>query len=182
MSEAAARGDGGEMEEELGDAVSQFGTFMHNIESKLHTMMEKSYRAPADAREHFQAFAAAINWNQTWIRCLLGFHVLNFIFFIVTRNNADVQAAQFVFICLVVMFSERINTYCSLNYKDFSDQNYFDSRGAFIGLMFSGPMLLVCMFQLFNFLRLAGSALIKAKRMELASKRKPKTKSANKTD
>lgn len=161
--EAEDGGDGG---------GSDFGTFMHNLESQVLSMMEKSYRAPRDAREHFAAFTAAINWEQPWIRGLLAFHVLNLLFFIVTRNSIDWQTGQFVFICLVVMFSERINSYCSDNFASFSDQNYFDAKGAFMGLMFSGPLLLVCFFQLFNFLRLASSALIRAKRLELAQKRK----------
>ena len=151
---------------------SDFGTFMHNWQSHLQTMMEKSYRAPKDASEHFAAFSAAINWGQTWIRCLLAFHVANLLFFVATRNNIDLQTAQFMVICLLVLFAERINTLCSQNYQLFADQDYFDSRGAFMGALFSGPLLLVCFFQLFNFLRLASGALIRAKRLELQHRRK----------
>lgn len=151
---------------------SDFGTFMHHMESQVMDMMKKSYRAPRDAREAFDAFTSAINWKQSWLRVLLGFHVFNFLFFVATRNNVDLQTGQFLVICVLVTMSERLNTWCSTHYAEFADQNYFDSRGAFMGMLFSGPLLLVGLFQLINMVRLAGSTLIKAKRMELAQRRK----------
>ena len=169
-------------EEEDGSNESSFGTYMHNLESQVLQMMKQSSRAPKDAWEHFQAFSAAINWKQSWLRALLGFHAFNFLFFLITRNNVDAQTGQFLTICVLVMFSERINSWCSAHHRDFADQNYFDSQGAFTGLLFSGPLLLVCLFQLLNFLRLASSALIRAKRLELAAKRKSDKEKEGKTE
>jgi hypothetical protein len=159
-------------EQEAAHDGADFGDFMKGLEAQVMDMMAKSYRAPKDAREAFDAFTAAINWKQPWIRGLMAFHVFNLVFLIVTRNNIDAQTGQFLLICVLVLFSERLNSWCSAHHADFADQDYFDSRGAFTGMLYSGPLLLVLLLQLINLLRVAGSALIKAKRLELADKRR----------
>lgn len=45
----------------------------------------------------------------------------------------------------MVYFSESINTLAATNWSSFSRQQYFDSQGLFISVMFSVPILLNCM-------------------------------------
>lgn len=45
----------------------------------------------------------------------------------------------------LVYFSETINEYAAFNWKMFSRQQYFDSKGLFISVVFSVPILLNCM-------------------------------------
>ena len=125
-----------------------FNEFMGGIEQQLKTMMMESAKAPKTAWEHWSAFSAAVDWNETWIRILLSFHVFVWLFVLVTRKNVDCQTVAFFFITVIVFMSERINSYASENWQLFSKQNYFDSHGVFMGLMVSGPLILVLLFQL----------------------------------
>jgi len=149
------------------EAEGDFSAFMSGLEDQVKQMMAKSYTAPKDASEAFAAFSAAVNWQQTWLRLLLAFHVFNFLFFVVTRNNIDAQTGQFVSIVVLVALSERLNSWCSAHWSEFADQDYFDKHGAFTGILFAGPLLLVLLFQLINLLRLSCTMLIKAKKLEL---------------
>lgn len=45
----------------------------------------------------------------------------------------------------MVYFSEQLNAYAAHNWKVFSRQQYFDSKGLFISIVFSVPILLNCM-------------------------------------
>lgn len=51
----------------------------------------------------------------------------------------------FFFTVLLVYFSESINEIASTNWHVFSRQQYFDSKGLFISVVFSMPILLNCM-------------------------------------
>ena len=147
---------------------------MGQLQSDLTKMVKESYKAPATFWEHMEAFRAAIDWEERWIQGLVGFHILLFVLFLLFRNNIDFQTAQFLLICVLVGFSERLNGFCALHWRSFSRQNYFDEHGTFASTLFSGPLLLIGFAQLINFLRLTSSALITAKRLELAAKKRPK--------
>lgn len=51
----------------------------------------------------------------------------------------------FIITVLLVYFSESINEIASTNWHVFSRQQYFDSKGLFISVVFSMPILLNCM-------------------------------------
>ncbi|KAJ1434342.1 transmembrane protein 18, partial [Ochromonadaceae sp. CCMP2298] len=117
-------------------------------------------------------FSSAIDWAETWIRCLLGLHVALFLLVLLTRNHVNAQTALFLLICLLVFAAERLNSYCAVNWPLFAKQNYFDAHGVFASTMFAGPLLIILLIQLINFLRLAATQLIKVKRMELKKTRR----------
>ncbi len=152
--------------------ADSFDDFVKTITSHYEKLIHETTKAPQGAREAFQAFTSAINWKEHWIRSLLLFHILYFIFFVNTRKNIDIQTGQFLLTCLLVMFSERLNDFGHNNWKEFSKQNYFDKRGVFMGVLYSGPLLLTGFCQLINFLFLAGQALIVAKKLEIQKKGK----------
>ena len=150
---------------------------------------------PKNLYEDYEAFTSAVNWNQNWIKAIIAFHVLNYVLFIATRNNISVQVTSFFFLMTLMVFLEYINSYCFKHWSSFSDQNYFDKNGLFIGITVATPVIILCTIQLvrvlqtliilyifikfllfqINFLVIASSLLIKAKRMELARKNnKPK--------
>lgn len=81
---------------------------------------------------------------------------------LLTRNYGNFQAVLFFVLCecntyfvtknrlvlilvLLVYFSESINEIASSNWHVFSRQQYFDSKGLFISIVFSMPILLNCM-------------------------------------
>ena len=93
------------------------------------------------------AFAAAIDWNERWIQMLIGFEVMLFIVVLVFRNSYEFQSVLFLVICLLVAFSERINTLCAEHWRLFATQNYFDVHGTFAITLFSGPLLFIGLVQ-----------------------------------
>jgi transmembrane protein 18 len=175
-----------------------FAELLEEAQSHIDYLIKETYVAPKNAMEHWAggvhfivpsltppAFSSAIDWTETWIRGLLCFHVLLFLIVIISRKNVDLQTFFFFFIAILVFLSETINTFCSSHWKEFSRQNYFDKNGIFVGILFSAPLLCICLFQLvrtrsllfcvhflahlsfqLNFLSLASSSLITFKKLE----------------
>lgn len=76
--------------------------------------------------------------------------VLNYIFFILALicQFGIIISYNMIILCfsvLMVFFSESINEFASKNWALFSRQQYFDSKGLFISIVFSVPILLNCM-------------------------------------
>nr|CAH7747018.1 unnamed protein product [Callosobruchus chinensis] len=71
---------------------------------------------------------------------------------ILTRNYGNFQAVLFFCLLLLVYFSESINELASTNWKIFSRQQYFDSNGLFISVVFSIPILLNCILMVGSWL------------------------------
>lgn len=107
-----------------------------------------SYIAPSTMLEHWNAFSAAIDWTENWIRILIAFHVLTITIVYITKNNSDIQSVLFLLLCAMVVMAERLNTFCAVNWQMFSKQNYFDEHGVFASLLYAGPLLSICLFQL----------------------------------
>ncbi len=126
-----------------------FGDLMHDIESHFTNVMKSSAKAPNDIKEHISAFIAAINWKEEkWIFFLLAFHIVLLLAVVLTRKRQFIQFMLFVIICSLTAVSEAINSLCSNNWRRFSSQNYFDEHGVFIGIFFSGPLLIIGFIQL----------------------------------
>lgn len=75
-----------------------------------------------------------------------------------------------------VYFAEIINKYAYDNWREFATKNYFDTSGAFISLVYSGPMVLNALMILILFVAKLSSLLIQVKRMELKQKIKQQKK------
>lgn len=141
------------MEGDESESGGDFGDFMKSIEESMAHMIKESANAPQTAMEHWQAFSSAVDWSENWIRYLLAFHAVLFCLVVATRKNLDLQTFFFAVVCILVFCSERLNAYCSQNWTQFSKQNYFDAHGVFAGIMYSGPLLLIGLFQLVRLLR-----------------------------
>ena len=129
-----------------------FSEFMSEMEGKVMDMMKATNKAPADAYGNWMAFSSAIDWKEKWIISLLTFHVLLFLLIIITRKRLGMQSVIFFTISIIVRMSERINTYCSSHWEDFSTQNYFDKNGIFAGVFLAAPLLMMCLMMLVRFL------------------------------
>lgn len=165
-------------EERLKEHQSTFTEFADEVTAHYRNLIAKASTAPKDAWEHWEAFSAAIDWSERWIIGLIGMEVALLVIVLVLWKSYELQAAIFLFLCALIAFSERINSFCAEHWGSFATQNYFDVHGAFAITLFSGPLLFIMFTQLVIFLRLTSSELIKAKRMELKIKYK-KEKTAN---
>lgn len=124
---------------------------MHDIEDHLTSLVKSSAKAPEDLYEHIQAFSAAISWDKdSWIYYIGIFHATLWLLFIIFRKNVTFQMVLFLIVIVLVGASERINSFASTHWREFSSQNYFDIHGLFIGVLFAGPLLVLGFTQLVN--------------------------------
>ncbi|CAM9535518.1 unnamed protein product [Choristocarpus tenellus] len=169
-------------EEELSKTLEDHGTafngFAENVQAEVFNMISSQSVGPQGFVENVQAFRHAVDWSETWIQGLLTFHLFLLIFFIITRNNFNIQVGLFLVVLALGRASELLNTYLAGRWKDFARQNYFDPNGVFMGIMWASPLLFVGFLQLLNFLRQCASMLVIVKReaikRELAAKKKNK--------
>mmetsp|Transcript_2446 Transcript_2446/g.4453 ORF Transcript_2446/g.4453 Transcript_2446/m.4453 type:complete len:192 (+) Transcript_2446:73-648(+) len=166
-----------EMDEDTHEQYEEnFADFMTDIQNHVKQLAAESSRAPQDAYEAFQAFSSAVDWSESWLRGLLCFHAILFLIVLFTRKNTAIQSILFLYICFLVLMAEYINSFCAQHWESFATQNYFDTHGSFAAVVYAAPLLIIALLQMINFLVLASSALIKAKRMEIQVKKKAESK------
>ncbi|CAH0556807.1 unnamed protein product [Brassicogethes aeneus] len=120
----------------------------------------------------FLTFLWSIEWRDPWLIGLCIFHVSIFTMAIFTRNYGNFQALLFFFLLLLVYFSEGINQLASTNWKIFSRQQYFDSNGLFISVVFSMPILLNCILMVGSWLYQSTQLMTNLKIAQLQEKLK----------
>lgn len=130
--------------------------------------------------EGFVSFLSGIDWQDPWLIGLLTFHLAIFLMALLTRNYGNFQALLFFALLLMVYFSEYINEVASSNWKIFSRQQYFDSNGLFISVVFSIPILMNCMLMVGNWLYQSAQLMTTLKTAQLKEKlrkeKRPKSK------
>ena len=105
---------------------------------------------------------------------LLAFHVVMLILCIrVTRADVGLvpRLTVMMTVGISVRLAEWLNQQGSQHWKQFATQNYFDERGIFAGLFFSGPLLIDSFIMLVLFLREASQLLIQVKKEEFKRKK-----------
>jgi prolipoprotein diacylglyceryltransferase len=139
---------------------------------------------PQTPMEHFHAFRSAINWTEPFILYLMAFHVIVFVLCMwASRPSRSLVPRVVIMICvgILVRSAERLNTYAAQNWEAFSTQNYFDSKGVFMGIFLCGPLLVDSFLMLVIFLREASQLLVQVKTAELKRK-KAKTEESKKNN
>ncbi|XP_050722965.1 transmembrane protein 18-like [Eriocheir sinensis] len=116
------------------------------------------------------SFLQTIDWSEGWLVGLVLFHVLLTTVTVMTRNHHTTQAILFFLLLLSVRSSETINQYAAKNWQSFSRQQYFDSQGLFISVVFSMPVLFNCMMMVMNWLWLSSSMMVTWKKAELEAR------------
>lgn len=169
-------GDNGEQREDVYSNDTDFSDFMSEINDHFTTLVRESYKAPKDAMEEWQAFKAAVNWEEWFLLPLLGIYISLFMIVILCRNNVNVQMVIFTSIFVVVLCAQWINAICAENWESFATQDYFQDRGTFVAVFLCVPLLFIATVQLIIFLVLAGRTLVEVKKLEFAAARKKKEK------
>lgn len=118
---------------------------------------------------NISAFLKNVDWYDPWIMILILFHISITVITFVTRNRNNFQLVLFLLLLLLVYCSENINKVASDNWRLFSRQQYFDSNGFFISLVFCVPILLNCMLMVANWLYMSRELMTQLKIAQLKS-------------
>ena len=167
---AAAKADdkADDVDNENATAASSLNDVVEGLKDQIFADHVKG--APQTFREECAAFIAAVDWRETWIRCLLLWHLSLWLLFVFTRKNFPVQCGLFFGIAACVALAETLNGLCAKRWEKFATQNYFDERGVFAGIMLCAPLLALAFAMLLNFLVMASSMLVTVKRAEFRGK------------
>lgn len=139
---------------------------------------------PSSPLEHFHAFRSAITWTEPFVLSLLAFQFTMF-FLCLWASRKDRALAWRVsvmlFIAIVVRSAEWLNAKGAEHWKSFSQQDYFDKGGVFVGIMLCAPLLLDSLMMLCMFLAEAAQLLVQVKREEIKRKDEAKTQKESTT-
>uniref|UniRef100_A0A1E1WYV6 Transmembrane protein 18 n=1 Tax=Amblyomma aureolatum TaxID=187763 RepID=A0A1E1WYV6_9ACAR len=108
-----------------------------------------------------------VDWTEPWLMGLITFHIVTLSLTLLTRDRGNVQAGLFVTALLLVYFSEALNELAAQHWRAFSSQQYFDSQGMFISLVFSAPLLLNCIIMVGQWMWTSGTLMIRIKQAQL---------------
>lgn len=117
-------------------------------------------------------FLQQIDWSEPWFSGLGIFHLVCILLTFLTRNTGAIQAAYFGLLMMMVVCAEHINKWAAENWSLFARQQYFDSNGLFISIVFSVPLLINCLVIVVSWLWDVGMLISNVKQIKIRTKQK----------
>mmetsp|Transcript_23475 Transcript_23475/g.32924 ORF Transcript_23475/g.32924 Transcript_23475/m.32924 type:complete len:275 (+) Transcript_23475:55-879(+) len=170
--------------DEIAEMMGESSPLQGIAEGVIGDLMANSASQPETPWEHVQAFTSAIHWKEPFVLGLLVFQCIMFGLAMWASSKERGLVPRFAIMLMIgalVRSAEYINLYASQHWEEWGiTQNYFDRQGIFVGLMFCGPLLVMCFVMLLRFLREASQLLVEVKKVEIEKQRKQKKKQQEK--
>ncbi|ORZ03380.1 transmembrane protein 18-domain-containing protein [Syncephalastrum racemosum] len=147
---------------------------IQNVLSKLqHQLRAPEQRTVLDQyAEETIAFFQAIDWSQSWLLTLMGFHATCLLITLLLRNRHNALSVWFFVLLGMAALTEPLNTVCSQHWQTFASTNYFDESGMFIVTLYSFPLVFNGFVAMMFVLKAAAGLLIQVKRKQLKNTKK----------
>ncbi|XP_076456743.1 transmembrane protein 18-like [Babylonia areolata] len=113
------------------------------------------------------SYLKTIDWTEPWFAGLALFHVVCAITTFLTCRHHTLQGVVFALFLMLVGCSEYINQFAAQHWKKFSRQQYFDSNGLFISVVFSVPILINCLVIVVLWLKMSADLMRNIRRKQL---------------
>ncbi|XP_026990347.1 transmembrane protein 18 [Tachysurus fulvidraco] len=124
-------------------------------------------------------FLQSIQWSEPWLIGLISFHILCFAFTVLTCRYYRLQIFHFLLMITMVYSAEYVNEIAAMNWRSFAKFQYFDSKGMFISLVYSLPLLFNTIVIVAVWVRRTFATMTELKTLQL--KRKAARESAKKS-
>ncbi|KAI8141623.1 transmembrane protein 18-domain-containing protein [Fennellomyces sp. T-0311] len=145
--------------------------FIQHILSTLHSK-QTAQSSPIDRyMERTYQFLDAIDWSQTWIRGLIGFHVLCFLTTICLRKRSTALSIYFFILLGMAALAQPLNNLGKTHWEKFASADYFDESGLFIVSVYALPLVFNCFITLMLILKAAAGLLVEMKRAQIRGKK-----------
>ncbi|KAM8846424.1 transmembrane protein 18 [Synchiropus picturatus] len=132
---------------------------------------------PIDGFSHLRitsiwTFLLSVQWSEPWLLGLLAFHAVCLSLTVVTCRFYRAQICHFLLMVALVYCAEYLNELAAMNWSSFSNFQYFDSKGMFISLVFSVPLLLNAVVIVAVWVHRTFSTMTELKTLHLKRKRR----------
>nr|XP_057912186.1 transmembrane protein 18 [Doryrhamphus excisus] len=125
-------------------------------------------------------FLMSVQWSEPWLIAGLVFHIVCLSLTVLTCKYYRAQICHFLLIVGLVYSAEYLNELAAMNWRSFSQFQYFDSKGMFISLVFSIPLLFNAIIIVTVWLYKTFSTMAELKTLQL--KQKARRQDRTKTD
>ncbi|GFO01862.1 transmembrane protein 18 [Plakobranchus ocellatus] len=112
-------------------------------------------------------YLETVDWSDPWFSGLLAFHLVMFAITFLTRNHQMFQAVHFVILLMLVYSAESINELAAQYWSSFSKQQYFDSKGLFISVVWSTPLLINTLIIVMSWILTSSQLMVSAGRLKI---------------
>ncbi|XP_061668351.1 transmembrane protein 18 [Syngnathoides biaculeatus] len=112
----------------------------------------------------------SVKWSEPWLIAGVVFHIVCLFLTVLTCKYYRAQICHFLLILALVYSAEYLNELAAMNWRSFSEFHYFDSKGMFISLVFSIPLLFNAVIIVAVWLRRTFSTMAELKTLQLKRK------------
>lgn len=140
--------------------MDQMADLVEKITAEFRSGLKPAYN-------NFMGFFHSIDWKEPWLIGLLSFHAFLLLVTIISRRHINFQMCLFLLALAGVYLAERLNTVLAENWQSFATQNYFDTHGIFLSVLWSGPLLIISIVILINTMFSLCYLIVRWKRAEL---------------